>query len=327
MDNILIKINSATGLSAEEIEKKIVDKQRELSGLVSREGAAYIVAKELGLDLIERKVNRIVIKDLNPEMRGIALDARVLRVFGVREFERAGQKSKVANILLGDTSGVVRMSLWDKQLELLEMLMPGTAIEIFGAYVREDNRGDNEIRLGKRGGVRVKEHSDLPMIENIAADTSPKAFTIGELTEGSNGALRAMVMQLFDTEQFYEICPTCGTRIRSEAGKYTCKEHGAVQPEQTIVVSGVIDDGTGNIRAVCFRDNAYKLLGMTKETVLAKKGHLFDSVDVLGKEFIFFGRARKNKMFERLEFIVNDIMQVDIKLEIEKAINVFGSNV
>ena len=53
--DIIQKILSSTGLGAEEVERRILEKQRELSDLVSREGAAFIVAKELGLDLIDRQ--------------------------------------------------------------------------------------------------------------------------------------------------------------------------------------------------------------------------------------------------------------------------------
>jgi len=153
------------------------------------------------------------------------------------------------------------------------------------------------------------------------------AGTIADLKEGSTGSIRTMLVQLFDTEQFYEVCPECGSRTRINDGKYTCKDHGDIQPEHTMVVSGVIDDGTDNIRAVFFRENACKLLGMSMETILSKRGHVFESVDIVGKEFILIGRARRNKMFDRLEYIVNDVQAVDLKQEIAKAINVFGSSI
>ena len=53
-DTIVLKIMETTGLPKEDINMKIVDKQAELSGLVSKEGAAYIIAKELGLDLLSQ---------------------------------------------------------------------------------------------------------------------------------------------------------------------------------------------------------------------------------------------------------------------------------
>ena len=139
--------------------------------------------------------------------------------------------------------------------------------------------------------------------------------------------LMAVVVQVFETEIFYEVCPECGGRAKNENGKFMCQKHGEVSPKYAFVISGVIDDGSDNIRAVFFRDVGAKLLGMTTEEVIAKRGHLFEDIDVLGKELVFRGRVRRNKMFGRTEFIVNEIRDVNLKKEIELQINAFGSNV
>ncbi|MEM7820177.1 MAG: DUF2240 family protein, partial [Candidatus Aenigmatarchaeota archaeon] len=146
-DAILQKIIATTGMSNEDLEHRIAEKQRELSGLVSREGAAYIIAKELGLELFEKTKRRLEIKSIVPGLKNVTLTARLLRIFEARQFERNGQKSSVANIILGDETGIVRLSLWDQQLELLKQLQPGLAVEIFGAYTKDDGRGGTEIRL------------------------------------------------------------------------------------------------------------------------------------------------------------------------------------
>ena len=54
-DEILKKIVEKTGSSEDDIKKKIAEKQRELSNLVSKDGAAYIIAKELGIELFPKK--------------------------------------------------------------------------------------------------------------------------------------------------------------------------------------------------------------------------------------------------------------------------------
>ena len=53
INEILAKIHEKAGISEEEIRKKIDDKITELSGMVSEEGAAHIIANSLGVKLIE----------------------------------------------------------------------------------------------------------------------------------------------------------------------------------------------------------------------------------------------------------------------------------
>lgn len=330
-DTVLQRIIAATGMSGEELERRIADKQRELSGLVSREGASYIIAKEYGLELFERPRRRLEIRAVVPGLKNVGLSARVLRVFEPRQFERNGQKSAVANIIIGDGTGSLRLSLWDQQIELLKQLQPGIAVEVFGAYTKDDGRGGTEIRLSKRGGLRVLAESDLPSIERIkeVSSETPQRTELVAVKEGGLFEVRAAVVQLFDSNAFYEVCPSCGGRARKETVTegprqymtFKCAQHGEVTPGQAMVVSGVIDDGTANIRTVWFRDAALALIGMPLEAAVAHKDGLLDNIDVLGKEFVMVGRVKRNKMFGRLEFIVNTVKPVEPKKEAEALIN------
>lgn len=328
---VLQRIIATTGMSNDDLERRIADKQRELSDLVSREGAAYIIAKELGLELFEKTKRRLEIKNVLPGLKNVTLTARVLRIFEPRQFEREGQQSAVANVIIGDGTGSLRLSLWDQQIEHLKQMQPGLAIEIFGAYTKDDSRGGTEIRLSKRGGIRVLAQSDLPAIDTIraAAQETPVRADLSALKEGGLFEVRAAVVQLFDSNMFYEVCPTCGARVHKETVKegprqymvFKCAQHGEIQPSQSMVISGVIDDGSANIRAVWFRDAALNLIGMPIETAVERKDGLLESLDVLGREYVMVGRVKKNKMFNRIEFIVNAVKPVELKAEAEALIN------
>ncbi len=333
-DDIVSQIISSTGLRLEDVEKKIADKQRELSNLVSREGAAYIVAKELGLDLASKAHQKLSIRELVPGMRSLAVQARVVRAFEPHEFEREGKKSKVANVIIGDGTASCRLSLWDEQTSLLEKLQPGQAIEIMDGYSKDDGRGGVEIRLGRYGKMKQLESSSLPQVENMR-NGDPVRTEIASLKEGQTAEIRGTVVQLFETEQFYEICPQDGSRLKSEkmeiqpgieATVWKCAQHGTVKPQLTAVVSGVIDDGTGNIRVVFFRDLAAKALGLSPDEMVAKRGKLFEGLDVVSKEFVITGRVRRNKMFERLEFIATEIKEAEPAEEAKRLLNLFASN-
>ena len=62
LEELIHTVSEKTGLGEDEIKKKVKEKQRELSGLVSETGAAYIVANELGVKtknrVIESSENR-----------------------------------------------------------------------------------------------------------------------------------------------------------------------------------------------------------------------------------------------------------------------------
>jgi ssDNA-binding replication factor A large subunit len=326
-NELLQKIIEKTGSSQDEIQKKILEKQQELSNLVSKEGAAYIIAKELGLDVFPKTKRRLEIKNVVPKIRDLKLSARVIRVFEPREFKgKNGKKGKVASIILGDETGNIRLSLWDDQTNIVEKLNPGMAVETFGAYTREDGVGGVELRLGNRGGVRILEQSELPTFDKLKRSEAGR-INISDLKEGEIAELRASLVQMFETSIFYEICPQCGRRVAKEGTEFKCEEHGKVEPVKTIVLSGIIDDGTGNIRIVFFRDVALELIGMDIKKALENEESFFDSIDVLGKEFIITGKARKNKMFNRLEFVATSVKEIDPIEEANKILNMLEAKV
>jgi ssDNA-binding replication factor A large subunit len=216
------------------------------------------------------------------------------------------------------------MSLWDQQTELIDKLKPGMAVEVFGGYTRENGMGRAEVRLSKRGGIKILKETDLPEIGKIKPSTK-KSNTIKDLKEGDFADVRAAVVQLFETNFFYNVCPECGKKVSKE-NNYKCEQHGKVEPAKNIVLSGVIDDGTGNIRAVFFRDNALKLINMDLKDALEKGDSFFEELDVLGREFAISGRVRRNKMFNRLEFVASNVKEIDIESEANKLINNLAPN-
>ena len=57
-------ISENSGVSTEDIERKIEAKQAKLSGLISKEGAAHIVANELGIKLMDSFSGKLQIKKM-----------------------------------------------------------------------------------------------------------------------------------------------------------------------------------------------------------------------------------------------------------------------
>ncbi len=298
LENIIKKISLETGLSKEEILDKINEKQDELSGLISEEGAAYMVAKELGIEF-EKPVTKI--KDIKPDTKNVEVIAKIKKIF-VKDFETEKGSGRVANLILEDDTGSIRLSLWNKETDLLEEIKEGDVIKVKG-YTKKDGTDQPQLRLGYYGNI-----SKLDI--NIKTQ-EPKRMNIKDLQYGQQAEIRAALLQLFETDLFYEVCPYCRSRLKDSK----CPEHGKVNPDYEIVLSGIIDDGTGNMRVVMFGSCAEKVLGAKKEEIENVK-ELFKNV--LGKEFIFQGRVRKNKFFDRPEFITNNVKSVNVIKEIER---------
>lgn len=317
LEELIEKITKNTDLDKDKTKKLIKEKEKEFSGLISSEGAAHIVAKEQGLNLLKEVSKELKIENMVSEMRSVNLKAKIMKIFEAREFERKGEKGKVASMIIADETGRIRVSLWDNQVNIIEDLEEGETIEITNGYTRKNKRGGCELRIGKGGKIKKID-------EDIEAKKRGGRKKIKNLNLGSFGEIRGAVVQFFDNKPFFYVCPKCNKKVIDNK----CDEHGKVEPKPALILTGVLDDGTGNIRVVFFREQAEKILGMKTGKIYKKTdegkdlGPLKEELDkVLGKEFIISGRTKQNKFFERLELLVNKVKDVKPKKEAKRILN------
>ena len=336
VDGIIAKVVENSGKSTNEINKLISEKQDELSGLVSAEGAAYIVARELGINLLKPATRQFKIKNLIPGLRSVELQARIVRIFEPREWIKEDRSGKVASVVLGDETGSVRLTLWNDDVDMItnKVFAEGDVVNISGANVMMDNRGQVDLRLGKGSIEKSGEvSSNLPLPDEIRVTSSSQRKDIADFKEGDTGETRACIVQLFKrSKPFYEVCGQCGGRAIEGNGKYICKEHGEIEPQYNMIVSGVIDDGKANIRTVFFKEVAEAVMGKNvaelREELSKGKSpeEIYGKSQSLGKEFIFNGRIKRNDLSGSLEMVANSVKEIDIKEESNKIILAIGSN-
>ncbi len=291
-EDVIAKIVEKSGLSQAEVEGKIKEKLKNLSGLISKEGAAHIVANDLGVSLFEDFNGTVKINKLLPGLRSVETAGRVKQVYEVRSFQtKDGREGKVGNFLLADDSGSIRVVLWNDQTSLMDKLTPGVPMLIRDAYTR-DNQGRSELHVNDRAKITLNPPNvNIPEIslEPSGASFSGAVKKIKDLAEGDqNVALLGTVVQAFDI-RFFD---------RKDGG-------------QGYVLNMFLDDGSDNIRAIFFGRQALDLLGISDDEMMRFKTdpEAFEPVKfkLLGQIIKIQGRVSKNEMFNRLEFVANSV--------------------
>ncbi|MBI4163053.1 MAG: DUF2240 family protein [Candidatus Aenigmarchaeota archaeon] len=316
LSEMIEKIAAESGLEPVDVMQKIEEKKAEMSNLISEEGAAYMVAKELGVN-IARTAERLNISSILPGMQNVDVVGKITKTLPVREFSSDRSSGKVMNVFLADSTGSARLSLWNDEIDKF-VFQEGDTVH-FRGYAKADNMGGVELRLGRYGAIALSGEK----IEDVSSvKRSAERTAIAQFKEGMFCEIRACVMQIFESNLFYEICPQCETRVKAdESLNFVCASHGVVEPDYNIIISCVLDDGTDNIRAVFFGEIAEQLIGMKKRD--AKKLHDIKGVQALiekipiGRDLILTGKVKRNAMFDRLEFIVNNVKKIDVMKEIE----------
>lgn len=298
-ENILKKISKASGLSQEDLERRVEAKRAKLAGLISKEGAAQVIAAELGISFEKEKLK---IDELLPGMRKVNVMGKVINIFPVRTFVRKGQEGKVANFILADETSNTKVVLWDtNHIDLIEKgeLFEGKVVEISNASMR-----DNEIHLGSFSELKLSNQ----ILENVKTEKIVRTKNISDFRVAESVKARAFIMQIF-APRFFNVCPECKKKANNQGDSFVCAEHGKIVPEKRAIINMILDDGTETIRGVLFNEHIQKL-GLTSlensEILTEQKEKL------LGKEMFFSGNVRNNKFFNNLEFIVDEIKEIDI---------------
>ena len=237
--SLVEKIARYSGLPAADIEAKVDVKKAKLSGLISKEGAAQIVAAELGISF---ENERSKINELAEGMRRASVVGKITRIFPVREYNKNGRQGKVASFMIGDETSNVRVTLWDvNHISLIEknVLAEGASVEIRGASV-------------KNGELSLSAFSDIKISSEKFDSVKERApLTIGNFASAVENAqmqMRAFIVQTFEP-RFFDSKRNPG--------------------EKGVLLNIVLDDGTATMRSVLFGENICKLLGVSQEELFS----------------------------------------------------------
>ncbi len=295
-NQLVERISRSSGLSVEDIDRRIEAKRAKLSGLISREGAAQVIASELGISFEKEKMK---VAEIVAGMKRVNIIGKIIQMFPVREYNKNNKQGKIGSFVLADNTGNIRVVLWDtNHIDLIEKskIKAEDVVEISNASVR-----NTELHLTGFSDIKLSNE----VMESVITEKSFNEKKIFDLRQGENAQIRAVVVQMFEP-RFFQVCPACGKKV-SELGE--CQEHGKVAGERRALLNLVLDDGTENIRAVLFSEQIAKI--MDKKEL---EGEFFikKRIELLGKEMLFSGQARKNQIFDNLEINVSDVMEVDI---------------
>ncbi|MFX0022827.1 MAG: DUF2240 family protein [Candidatus Hermodarchaeota archaeon] len=246
------KIIEDTGLTRKEIQNLVEDKKNELKGLISDEGALFIIAKELGVDIKGEnkdllKEIEIFISDITQNMKNITLYGRIKEIYNVNSFERSdGSKGYVGSFLLNDNTGDARIVLWDNQVNVFTEpnFEKNELIKIINGSAKKGKYGNMEIHVGSYGRVVLSpEDVDYKKYPKITF----KSINISDINLNLNSlSIEGKIIQISPKREF--------TRKDGELGH---------------VQSLTLLDSTGSIRITFWNEDTDKLKALKINDIIS----------------------------------------------------------
>jgi replication factor A1 len=236
------KIIEDTGLTKKEIQNLVNEKKTELKGLISDEGALFVIAKELGVDVKSENKDILTdielnISDITPNMKNLSLVGRIKEIYKISSFTgKDGETGYVGSFLLHDNTGDIRIVLWNEDVNIFKdsNFEKNELVKILNGYVKQSKYRGLEIHIGRLGKIILSP-------EDIDYHKYPKI--LNEFTQikdislsSSSISLEAKILQ-----------------------KYPIKEFSKKDGGKGKVGSIIVIDSTGSIRVTFWNDNTEML--------------------------------------------------------------------
>jgi replication factor A1 len=161
----------------QEFETEIKQRFQTYNELLDEDTVALLIVDELGRN--KQPLEKIA--DIKPNTDCTVI-GKVIAINQLKQFVRKnGTKGKVINLEISDETGICRLVLWNKDIELVKTkeISTGTTIKIINGYVKDGFQG-LEINLGRWGLLEVV-HDDF--LKSSQCRTSNHDEIEGELVK------------------------------------------------------------------------------------------------------------------------------------------------
>ncbi len=321
-EKLLENLVAKSKKSKDEIERLVSEKVNELSGLVSEEGAIYIVANELEVKLDSDKPKKSAdlhkIEEITEPKTPTSLLCKVIRKYDKVTFSSSsGGEGSVQSTLVGDETGIIRIVFWNDQTQTLDQVQEGDILKILNAYTRENTNSNRiEIHYGQYSEIQVNPEGETIELKEYTGSIDFTSKKISELEEGDRNVELDVTIADVDIPRFYLGCPQCFKKVFQDEDSQKCPEHEEVEAIKVPILNFIVDDGTGSLAIVAFRDRAEELSSKPSKEIIeltedVDKYKLF-SKQAIGAHAILRGNVSSNNMTGELQLLVNQIGEVKL---------------
>ena len=329
------KIIEDTGLSKTEIQSLVEEKKEELKGLISDEGALFVIAKELGVEVSgenQELLNEIElnISDITLNMKNIVLVGRIKDIFNLNSFKKSnGEVGYVGAFKLHDNTGDIRIVLWDDQVNVFkdERFEKNEIVKILNGNAKQGRYGGIEIHIGRFSKIILApEDVDYKKYPKIKEEFK----LINEINENLGSiSIEGKVMNRSPVREFTrkdgQNGKVCSLSVRDSSGKTRISFwNDDIDKIEKIDIGDFISLSSLNPRKSNFTEGQIDLHATSwtqitkKDKVVKFKAQIIDNIDTLQNQKGYIS-------FQGIISAIDDVKKITLKSGEE--ISLLGFNV
>ncbi|NVM38099.1 MAG: hypothetical protein HWN81_21075, partial [Candidatus Lokiarchaeota archaeon] len=286
-----------------------------------------IIAKKTGDLNFEGEIIKNI-KELQNRRGVVSFEGIITSVDNLKTISlKSGEEVSLLGFIASDNTDGIRVTLWRENAEeYSKLLNVGQGLSLKNVLVKYSSFSSRyEISLINDSTLELKdlEIKNLKSIELAGKERSTNFSgdyaKINTINTPGIIEIKGFIAKDLSNISVYEACQNCFKKIEN------CSCGKGENIELRMIISLIIDDGTGTIRTTFMGDKAEKIIGVKtasiaqiKETPEFEKFLEKKSSEFLGKDIIIKGRAKFSDYSNQYEISVYDFKDINIDDELER---------
>jgi replication factor A1 len=258
------------------------------------------------------------------------IEGKVVEVQNVRTVNlKNGTQKQIQNFIIADETGAIAINLWEENI--IPDLKINDSLLINGLMVKLNSYSNNmEGSLTRAGNIeKIKKQFDKVKVDienkriNQSGNGNLERKEIKEITQDSFYNFKGTIVKDINRITVYEGCKKCYRKTDN----CNCDSKG--ETENRMILNLILDDGTNTIRATLMGNLAEQILGEKTDRIkdIMDNNELdaflqSKNLDLVGKEYIFEGKAKYSSYSETYEVNVKRMKEIDPEMEAQNIISV-----
>ncbi|RLI51581.1 hypothetical protein DRO61_02065 [Candidatus Bathyarchaeota archaeon] len=249
---------------------------------------------------------------LNSIVEGMLSEIPSVRIITTKD----GREMTVASFRLKDETGEIQGSLWRELANTIDGLPVGTILQIKNAFIRIGYNGNLELSSRSITELEVKQKGNEEQLKTLF-ERGPELSNfqkISDIKEGDIATVEGKIIEVEPNSKVYPACPKCRRRINEEEDVWVCERCGEIaQPIYRMVINIMLEDDSGQIKAIFWSPLAEKLLNIDLESawkMVIESGDENNPIEVMGKDLT----GKELKLTGR---VTTDLYQGGLRLTVD----------
>ena len=274
------------------------------------------------------EISLIKIKDLFEKGGFGNIEGKIQEIEDIRSIElKSGETKELQKMILADETGAIRVAIWGDKVN--PDLKVDDSIQIKRVNAKKNPySNDMEASLTSKGYIEIsnkifKTDKTLKSLRKTQQEGTSERKKIEEINQNEFYEFKGSIIQDIKRISLYSACSKCNRKIDN------CKCDTPGEQVNRMILNLVLDDESSTIRGTLMGEKAELLFNESTDNIkkLEENGELDEflkekNLELIGKEFIFRGKAKFSDFSDSYEINIRSFNEVNSELESQNIIDI-----